>query len=92
MPARSNQIALPDIHDANQTIKRLCSSRRNYVFVDTWNLLADKNGRMNSSLFINDGIHLSPAGYGAWIHALKQAVQHFSSAHDAPNITRNAVQ
>jgi lysophospholipase L1-like esterase len=78
MPARNEKIALSDINNANQTIKTLCSNRGNCVFVDTWSLLADKSGQMNSDLFLDDGVHLSPEGYRAWIPALKQAIQDIS--------------
>jgi lysophospholipase L1-like esterase len=84
MPVRSKKIALSDVDCINHTIRSLCSNRGNCVFVDTWKLLADKNGQMNKSLFLHDGLHLSPAGYRAWIPALKQAIQHLPSANAQP--------
>jgi lysophospholipase L1-like esterase len=73
MPAKN--IALSDINNANQSIKSLCASRGNCVFVDTWRFLADKNGYMITRLFLDDGVHLSTEGYRAWILSLKQAIQ-----------------
>jgi lysophospholipase L1-like esterase len=75
MPTGYGNIASADIAMANETIRSLCANRVNCIFVDTWHFLADENGKMIASLFLEDGLHLSLGGYAAWIAALKQALQ-----------------
>jgi len=75
MPVRRKGILLSDITDANNMIKTSCEKRGNCTYVDTWRFLADRNGKMIDRFFLDDGVHLSPEGYRAWIAELKQAMQ-----------------
>ena len=92
MPARHEKIAPTDIVNANQVIKSLCANRGNCIFIDTWSFLADKDGRLINSLFLDDGVHLSPDGYAAWISALKQAIQNSATANAQPIIPLGAAR
>jgi lysophospholipase L1-like esterase len=92
MPARHEKIAPQDIVNANKVIKSLCANRGTCIFVDTWSFLADKNGRMINSLFLDDGVHLSPDGYTAWISALRQAIQNSATANAQPIIPPDAAR
>lgn len=91
MPAQYGQVESSDIIEANRVIKTLCQKRAGCVFVDTWSLLADANGRMVQRYFLDDGLHLSPDGYRRWISGLRQAIQ---LANTRPKATaeRNAWQ
>lgn len=85
MPTQKQQIAFSDIAEANDVITALCEKRGNCIFVDTWKFLADKDGQPITRYFLDDGVHLSPEGYKAWIVALKQAMQlTLASAHMRP--------
>lgn len=92
MPAHHGNIVWSDIIDANLTIKTLCAKRGNRVYVDTWKFLTDKDGQMINRLFLDDGMHLRPEGYRAWITALKQAIQDIPLADAQPVIPPGAAQ
>ena len=68
-------IDLDSIRAGNEAIKALCASHAHCSFVDTWPLFAEKNGQIVRALFLDDGLHLSPAGYIVWEDALKDVVR-----------------
>ncbi len=78
MPVKTNggwmKMKESDITEANRTIKSLCERRSNCIFVDTWNVLADSNGRIIQQYFLDDGIHPSSSGYRQWITVLNKAM------------------
>ncbi|MDK2585312.1 GDSL-type esterase/lipase family protein [Romboutsia sedimentorum] len=51
----------------NKSLKVMCKDL-NITFIDTTNLLKD-----NESLYANDGMHLKPIFYPAWLNSLKQS-------------------
>lgn len=61
------------IRAGNETIKALCTLKARCTFVDTWPLFTDGSGEIVRSLFLDDALHLSAAGYEVWERALKQA-------------------
>ncbi len=73
MPTRIKQISAADIDQANQIIKALCQQRSGCIHVDAWTLFNNPSHRLEQ-LLLEDGIHLSPAGYQLWIEALRLAL------------------
>lgn len=53
------------IASANTSIKKLCKSK-DITFIDLTKAMSDENGSLKSG-YHNDGIHLTTAGYAAWI-------------------------
>jgi len=51
---------------ANELIAAFCSSDDRLSFLDIWKPMLGKNGRPRSELFVEDGLHLSHAGYQLW--------------------------
>ncbi|MCF7988593.1 MAG: hypothetical protein K9L60_13660 [Methylovulum sp.] len=75
MPVKLEDIALADIAATNKVIQTLCEKKVNCAYVDTWQFLSDKNGHVISDFFLDDGVHLSPKGYSAWIAELRQTMK-----------------
>jgi len=54
----------------NKKLKRWATRHEHLDFADVWNpMLADK--KLNTSLFIADGLHMNTSGYDIWEDALK---------------------
>jgi lysophospholipase L1-like esterase len=86
MPAMREDILPAAIRDANRTIQDLCRTRPRCMFLDTWSLFADSEGRIIPEYFLQDGVHLSTNGYRRWIAALRQALQEIPTNRPAEPI------
>jgi lysophospholipase L1-like esterase len=42
-----------------------------FIYIDTYKMLADKNGKLNKKYALEDGLHIGSAGYQLWIKLLK---------------------
>jgi lysophospholipase L1-like esterase len=58
------------IVDFNKNIESLCQEK-NIEYINLWTALADANGKMKRQ-YTNDGLHLTGAGYKAWIEVIKE--------------------
>jgi lysophospholipase L1-like esterase len=58
------------IVDFNKNIESLCQEK-NIEYINLWTVLADANGKMKRQ-YTNDGLHLTGAGYKAWIEVIKE--------------------
>lgn len=67
------------IQSLNQATRRLYSNRKNTIFIDIGEHLANEDGHLKSENHVGDGIHLSGRGYTLWIDALKKALYERSS-------------
>ncbi|MGA9238126.1 SGNH/GDSL hydrolase family protein [Robiginitalea sp.] len=58
----------------NKKLRRWATRHQHLDFVDVWNpMLADK--KLNTSLFIEDGLHMNETGYDIWEYALKPYIK-----------------
>jgi lysophospholipase L1-like esterase len=58
----------------NKKLSRWASRQQHLDFADVWNpMLADK--KLNTSLFIEDGLHMNVSGYDIWENALKPFIE-----------------
>ena len=83
MPAelpKKSKLASADIARANAGLKARCSAHARCIFVDMWPLFMGPNNHPRRQYYMDDGIHLSPAGYRLWIQHLAQAVE-VAAAH-----------
>ncbi|HEX2092600.1 MAG TPA: tetratricopeptide repeat protein [Longimicrobiaceae bacterium] len=62
-PARCGQ---DDIEAANRLIAEFASERENLAFLDIYSRMLKSDGSPDEALFLEDGLHLNPAGYGIW--------------------------
>lgn len=67
-PARAG--ILPQIRRTNGLILDVLSARREALFIDVFTPMVDLQGRPRPELFLEDGLHLSRAGYELWIEYL----------------------
>ncbi|CAN5526834.1 hypothetical protein BH10ACT7_BH10ACT7_29960 [soil metagenome] len=77
-PARADQLL-----DANRHLRQFCPSL-NAQFLDLWPALASVDGGLRDE-FTTDGVHLTAAGYEAWLTELRPALERLD---EAPPMTR----
>ena len=56
----------PVMEQANRKVRRHAFWHRGVVYADIWTPMLGSNGKPRKELFIEDGLHLSPAGYDIW--------------------------
>jgi len=61
------------IADVNRHLWQFAPTQR-AAYLDLWPVLADDNNELDPA-FSEDHLHLSDAGYEAWVNALKPAIQ-----------------
>ncbi|HLK13809.1 MAG TPA: GDSL-type esterase/lipase family protein, partial [Fimbriimonadaceae bacterium] len=69
-PAPSRWSKLEEMKRANRLIERYCRRGRNLIFVNTFPLMLDAHGGPRPELFVQDQLHMSPAGYRIWVKAV----------------------
>ena len=58
----------------NKKLQRWATRHEHLDFADVWNpMIADK--KLNTSLFIEDGLHMNASGYDIWENALKPFIK-----------------
>lgn len=73
MPRRARYAErIRELNDAYQGI----AADADAIYIDLWPALADSGGVLRSE-FTRDGLHLSGAGYAAWVEALRPYVSRF---------------
>jgi lysophospholipase L1-like esterase len=70
-PSPSRQTYWPIYQAANNLIKSYAQNHSDFItFVDIWPLMLNSDGTANTSLYLSDMLHMTPAGYKIWIDAL----------------------
>ncbi|MBC7927636.1 MAG: GDSL family lipase [Bryobacteraceae bacterium] len=64
-PARAS--ILDNIRNVNHAVQRQLEQRPNSYFINTFDAMLDREGRVRPELFLEDGLHMSRAGYAIWI-------------------------
>jgi lysophospholipase L1-like esterase len=59
------------IRSANAQVKEYCSKHPNLAFMDIEQQMLGPDGKPNPALLVEDGLHMTPAGYKVWTAALK---------------------
>lgn len=70
-PSPARYGLLDRISDANEMIRRSLSRDPRAFYVDVFTPMLGSDGRPRPELFLEDGLHLSPAGYRLWSTALR---------------------
>ena len=60
----------PVMEQANRKVRHHAFWHRGVVYADIWTPMLGSNGKPRKELFIEDGLHLSPAGYEIWKEVL----------------------
>ena len=64
----------PEMKKANEQIHRLIQQDSKMYYADTAAPMFMENGELNPTLFIEDGLHLTPAGYRLWSDVLAPVI------------------
>jgi len=59
------------IKSANAMVKEYCAKHPNLAFMDIEQQMLGADGKPNPALLVEDGLHMTPAGYKIWTTALK---------------------
>jgi lysophospholipase L1-like esterase len=55
-----------EMHATNKMIRTHCAAAANCVYVDVWPPMLGQDGTPKPELFVEDGLHMTPAGYTIW--------------------------
>jgi lysophospholipase L1-like esterase len=64
----------PEMKRANQMIRSLSQRDEDVFYVDMATIMLTSGGTPNPDFFVDDGLHLSQAGYVAWSDLLRDAI------------------
>jgi lysophospholipase L1-like esterase len=70
-PSLSRWKLRDEMRQTNRMIRTHCEASRGCVYVDPWPSMIGADGTPNPALFVEDGLHMTPAGYAAWTHMLE---------------------
>jgi len=59
------------MHATNKLIRTHCESKPACAYVDPWPAMIGVDGTPKPEFFVEDGLHMTPAGYKAWTQMLK---------------------
>lgn len=65
-PSPSRREMWPEMERANHLIAARTTTEANLVFVDVSEAMLDEEGEPRADLFLDDGLHMTPAGYALW--------------------------
>ena len=70
-PSPSRWHLADQIRYTNESIRREIQIRDNWHFIDIFPAMLGNDGRPDESLFLEDGLHVSPKGYQVWKRLLQ---------------------
>jgi len=76
-PSLARAAKWPRMRAANASIARWARTKRDVVFIDVASKMLDPDGKPRPDLFLEDGLHMRPAGYAIWVNALKPVLARF---------------
>lgn len=65
-PSPSRLRLLPKMVEANQLIKNYLAAMPATAFIDVYNKMFDKNGKVMKHIFLKDKLHMNAKGYAIW--------------------------
>ncbi len=66
---------IEQIKGANALVRQYCSTHPNLTFVDIVPQMLGADGKPRKELLVEDGLHMTPAGYKIWNDALRPHLQ-----------------
>jgi|SoiMethySBSTD1v2_1073268.scaffolds.fasta_scaffold00838_4 lysophospholipase L1-like esterase len=70
---------IEQIKAANALVQKYCAARPQLAFVDIVPQMIGADGKPRKELLLDDGLHMTPAGYKVWNDALRPLLQPVSS-------------
>jgi lysophospholipase L1-like esterase len=65
-PSPVRAIIQSKVRAANAEIKKFYGSQKNAGFIDIYDAMLDRQGRMREELYLEDRLHMKPEGYAIW--------------------------
>ena len=65
-PSPSRTAIQPKVKKANREIKAFFTAQKNAAFIDIYDAMLDPKGGMREELYVEDRLHMKPAGYEIW--------------------------
>ncbi len=65
-PSPSRKQLAPKMEAVNKEIKTFLNKKKNTGFIDVYQAMLDENGEARKELFLEDNLHMRPAGYDIW--------------------------
>ncbi|MBE0650871.1 MAG: G-D-S-L family lipolytic protein [Bacteroidales bacterium] len=72
-PARRDKLQSSAV--TNDYIKKLCQSNDYTYYGDVWSAMFDKNGKIKTSIFSPDSLHMNVEGYKIWTRIIKNEIE-----------------
>jgi len=72
---------IEQIKGANALVKQYCATHPNLTFVDIVPQMLGPDGKPRKELLVEDGLHMTPAGYKIWNDALRPILQSSRASH-----------
>ena len=66
---------IEQITSANALVRQYCATHRHLSFVDIAAQMLGADGKPRKELLLDDGLHMTPAGYRIWNDALRPLLQ-----------------
>lgn len=65
-PSPSRERLQPKMIAANHAIKAFMKKQKKADYIDIYQAMLDKDGKMRDELYVEDRLHMQPAGYAIW--------------------------
>jgi len=72
---------IEQITGANALVRQYCATRPHLTFVDIVPQMLGPDGKPRKELLVEDGLHMTPAGYRIWNDALRPVLQSTRASH-----------
>jgi lysophospholipase L1-like esterase len=72
---------IEQIKGANALVRQYCATRPHLTFVDIVPQMLGPDGKPRKELLVEDGLHMTPAGYRIWNDALRPILQASRASH-----------
>ena len=72
---------IEQIKGANALVRQYCATRPHLTFVDIVPQMLGPDGKPRKELLVEDGLHMTPAGYRIWNDALRPVLQSTRASH-----------
>lgn len=70
-PSPSRSHLKEKVIETNQYIRKYLKKQPNATYVDVWNKMLGSNKQPRNDIFLEDQLHMNPAGYAIWQKAIK---------------------
>lgn len=74
-PSPSREHLLPKMVEANRLIKAFLETKKKTKYIDVFSRMLNADGKPNRDLFLDDMLHMKPAGYAIWIEAIRPVLK-----------------